>query len=344
MPSIENSLTQVKINGIPYAKNTINYQGDENISIYYLGDRDARIIQDNKAVGHYSDWKKAGVPYSSAAALKADMDEFFFSIASSPQQSFKLGSLFVAFEDFDKVRRLTCNLDGTANGAFTPFLLASGATYSVPVDTALIVASLLWATNARLSLRLGYADDIAGTNFVEQLSEEFMSPENNYSRSEDVLYIIPANKFPIVNNTAAITAGFVILQALEEPANSEVAQQIPELNQIKLIDNLQATNSLLQHVYSTVNALPAITLIESTFTKVLDANADRVSYKIGNTSATLLFVLEADPDSDQTPRGFPVFARTVYESKPKTFPVGEVYILAESGTPEGIFLVEANRQ
>lgn len=84
MPSIENFATHVKINGIPYAKNTINYQGDETVYIYYLGDRDARVLQQNKAKGHYSDWTLDGVPYATAADLKADLDRFIYSIVLDP--------------------------------------------------------------------------------------------------------------------------------------------------------------------------------------------------------------------------------------------------------------------
>jgi len=251
LPKLENFLTNFKINGIPYAKNTVNYQVDSDnvVSLYYLQQIHARIIEDNKVFGTFDEWTDLNNDaYPSLAKLTEDLDKFLFSIATSPQQSFTLGSLIIAFEDIGNVKRLFCGLDGTANGAFTPFLLGNGSTYSVPVDTVLIVAVLSWATNARFSLSLGYADDATGTNYVEVLDESIMSPENNYSHDSETIFIIPTGKFPIANNTAAITTGFVIMQGLQSATSGEL-QQIASLNQVKVIDNLQATNSLLDSDY-----------------------------------------------------------------------------------------------
>lgn len=83
MPKLENFTTHIKINGIPYAKNTLNYQGDDIVSIYYLNDRDARVI--GKAIGRFSDWTDLNnISYSSEASLKSDLDSFLYTIVLDP--------------------------------------------------------------------------------------------------------------------------------------------------------------------------------------------------------------------------------------------------------------------
>jgi len=95
------------------------------------------------------------------------------------------------------------------------------------------------------------------------------------------------------------------------------------------------------NTYDDVNAPLAITLNTNTYTKLLDANNKRIGYKISNESSKTIFVKEqgaAIPDSSD--RGFVVFARTVYESKPDQIPIGEISAKAISGSPEVLVVEE----
>ncbi len=85
MPKLENFITHVKINSIPYAKNTINYQitSDETVSIYYLNDRDARVIRSTTA--RFNKWTDLNdILYTSLQDLLSDLDQFLYSIVLDP--------------------------------------------------------------------------------------------------------------------------------------------------------------------------------------------------------------------------------------------------------------------
>lgn len=94
------------------------------------------------------------------------------------------------------------------------------------------------------------------------------------------------------------------------------------------------------NTYDEVNAPLPITLNTTTYTDVLVANSDRIGYKITNSSAHDILVKEmAGVLPDQADRGFKVFKRSVYESKPDNIPVGIISVKAVSGSPE-ILVVE----
>lgn len=94
------------------------------------------------------------------------------------------------------------------------------------------------------------------------------------------------------------------------------------------------------NTYEEVNAPLPITLNTSTYTDVLVANSERIGYKITNSSAHDIFVKEMlGTLPDQQDRGFVVFKRSVYESKPDNIPVGVISVKAVSGSPE-ILVVE----
>ena len=91
-----------------------------------------------------------------------------------------------------------------------------------------------------------------------------------------------------------------------------------------------------RNTYDEVNAPLGITLNTSTYTKILDANPDRVGYVLSNDSPHKIFVQEQVPD-DQLDRGFIVPAQSSYE--PNNEPVGEIHAKSATGTPS-ILIVE----
>lgn len=87
MPKIENFATHIKIDGNPFAKNTINYQvqSGDTVGLYYTNDRDRRILE--KTLARFDDWTNLNdVAYSSYESLIADLDLFLFSNTNDPIQ------------------------------------------------------------------------------------------------------------------------------------------------------------------------------------------------------------------------------------------------------------------
>lgn len=85
MPKLENFITHVKINSIPYAKNTINYQitNEDTVSVYYLNDRDARTLQGTTA--RFNKWTDLNDdPYATLQDLLSDLDQFIYSLVLDP--------------------------------------------------------------------------------------------------------------------------------------------------------------------------------------------------------------------------------------------------------------------
>lgn len=82
MPKLENFTNHLEINGVPYARQTINFQVTSFtvVSIYYSNDRDARVLQNNKAIGHFRDWvDDTDTPYQNLDALTSDLIEFIYA-------------------------------------------------------------------------------------------------------------------------------------------------------------------------------------------------------------------------------------------------------------------------
>jgi len=95
------------------------------------------------------------------------------------------------------------------------------------------------------------------------------------------------------------------------------------------------------NTYDTVSAPLAIALNTSTYTTIGQPNDSRIGYKITNDSPHDILVKEkAFDDPDALDRGFKVFKRSVYESKPDSFPVGEISAKASSGSPSILFVEE----
>ena len=93
--------------------------------------------------------------------------------------------------------------------------------------------------------------------------------------------------------------------------------------------------------YSGVNAPLPITLNTSTYTTLAAPKADRVGYKVTNSNAHDILIKEAAfDDPDALDRGFSLFKRSVYESKPDNVTVGEISAKALSGTPAVLFVEE----
>jgi len=204
----------------------------------------------------------------------------------SPQDSITLGSLIIPFDQLENIRRMNADLDATSTNDFTTFITSTGE-YQVPSDKNYVVSITSFATDRRLSMSLGYADDATGLNFVELIDETVMSPQNNYSNETEFIFIIPSSKFPIVNNTANITSGFVILQGLESAlaGAAAVLSNLPIIeSSFSVIDKQGATNSLLDQILTRVrtrnvnnepNVPNPITLNDTTAVKIADANSSR---------------------------------------------------------------------
>jgi hypothetical protein len=95
------------------------------------------------------------------------------------------------------------------------------------------------------------------------------------------------------------------------------------------------------NTYTTVNAPPPIQLNTTTYTTLGVDNIKRLGYKITNDSAHDIIVKEQafdDPDSDD--RGFKVFKRSLYESKPDNVAIGPISAKAVSGSPFVMFVEE----
>ena len=95
------------------------------------------------------------------------------------------------------------------------------------------------------------------------------------------------------------------------------------------------------NMYSAVNAPLAITLNTATYTTLAVEFLERIGYKITNDSAHDIIVKEQEFDNpDSLDRGFKVFKRSVYESKPDNFPTGEISAKAVSGSPSVLYVEE----
>ena len=95
------------------------------------------------------------------------------------------------------------------------------------------------------------------------------------------------------------------------------------------------------NTYTSVNAPLAITLNTATYTTLAAPMADRVGYKVTNDNPHDILIKEAAFDEpDALDRGFGLFKRSVYESKPDNVPVGEISAKALSGTPAVLFVEE----
>lgn len=93
--------------------------------------------------------------------------------------------------------------------------------------------------------------------------------------------------------------------------------------------------------YDSVNAPVAITLNTSTFTTLLTANDDRLGYKITNDTSHDIIVKEAEfDDPDALDRGFKIFKRSLYETKPDNIAVSEISAKAVTGSPEVLVVEE----
>ncbi len=270
MPKLENFATHIKINGNLFLKNSINYQiqNNDSVGLYYTNQSDQRILKGTS--GRFDDWTDLNdVPYSSFDSLILDLDSFLvpnIPLEVTPQNSITLGSLIIPLSDLDNVRRMSSNLDGTSTNDFTTFQTKTGE-YKVPELTVYTVAVTSFATNSKFSISLGYADDSTGTNYVELIDESIMSPENNYSNETEFIFIIPAEKFPIINNKSNITTGFVILQGLQNEITSVATVQLNDLPELSLgvnIDKQRATNALLQLLLVGESGDTAIVLDEAT--------------------------------------------------------------------------------
>ena len=95
------------------------------------------------------------------------------------------------------------------------------------------------------------------------------------------------------------------------------------------------------NTYDEVNAPLAIALNTSTYTTLTAASPKRIGYKITNDTAHDILIKEMAFDNpDALDRGFTLFKRSVYESKPDNVPVGEISAKALSGSPSVLFVEE----
>jgi hypothetical protein len=96
-----------------------------------------------------------------------------------------------------------------------------------------------------------------------------------------------------------------------------------------------------KNTYDAVSAPLAIPLNTATYTTIAVENNDRLGYKITNDTAHDILVKEQAFDvPDALDRGFQVFKRSVYESKPDNVAIGEISAKALSGSPSILFVEE----
>ena len=121
-----------------------------------------------------------------------------------------LGGIITGFSQISKIRRMSIDLTGATSG-FLDF------GFQVPTGMVLLVGHMLYIANKKNSLRVGYADDAIGTNFVQLFSEGILTPAQSNSGDSDFIFIIPADKFPIVEIVSTISDdGFILLEGVEE--------------------------------------------------------------------------------------------------------------------------------
>jgi len=176
-------------------------------------------------------------------------DNTFQIIGTDPSEStivntIKLGGLIVSLEQADDIVREEADLDSTSTNDFTGF---GTPNYQVPAGKTLVIGNTILNTNAKESFGVGYADDATGTNYVELIAKELTSPQNNYSNSTDFVYLIPAEKFPIVRNYASITTGFVVIEAVEFLATEVAASLSLPTRGAFAIDINQAGNEIMRN-------------------------------------------------------------------------------------------------
>lgn len=95
------------------------------------------------------------------------------------------------------------------------------------------------------------------------------------------------------------------------------------------------------NTYDSVNAPLAIGLNTETYTTLLSPDGDRIGYKISNDTPHDIVVKEQEfDDPDSATRGFIVFKRSVYESKPDNIAVGEISAKAVTGSPSVLVVEE----
>lgn len=95
------------------------------------------------------------------------------------------------------------------------------------------------------------------------------------------------------------------------------------------------------NTYATVDAPTSIGLNTSTYTTLASPQERRIGYKVTNdTPHDILIKEKAFDDPDSLDRGFQLFKRSVYESKPGNVPVGEISAKALTGTPAVLFVEE----
>lgn len=95
------------------------------------------------------------------------------------------------------------------------------------------------------------------------------------------------------------------------------------------------------NTYTNVNAPPPIQLNTSTYTPLGAENLKRIGYKITNDSPHDILVKEqAFDDPDSADRGFKVFKRSLYETKPDNVAIGPISAKAVSGSPFVMFVEE----
>jgi len=155
----------------------------------------------------------------------------------------QMGALIVSLEQADDIIRVLADLDATSTNDFTPF---GSPNYQVPTATTLVIGLTTLNSNTKNSYGIGYADDNAGTNYVELIPNTLTSPQQNYSNSTEFIILIPATKFPICHNDANITTGFVIIESIEFDA-SAVPASIQSPPRGIVTDKNHAGNELIRN-------------------------------------------------------------------------------------------------
>ncbi len=82
MPKLENAVTHFKTDSIPYPKNTVNYQSqnEDTVGLYSVNDPEHRIIKGTLA--RFDDWTDLNDdPYTSFSQLTDDLDSFLFYVS-----------------------------------------------------------------------------------------------------------------------------------------------------------------------------------------------------------------------------------------------------------------------
>jgi len=120
-----------------------------------------------------------------------------------------LGGLILSFDQLADIRREIATIASPSANTFISF-----NSFQVPADFVLIIGNLIIEAGSKDSVRFGYDDDGAGTNFVQLIDENILTPSNTNSGSSDFVFTIPTAKFPSIEVLKANVTGFMIFEGI----------------------------------------------------------------------------------------------------------------------------------